>query len=202
MFPLFHIFIPILVFEFVIYSNWIKSLNIQRFWIILGSLIPDLLDKPLALISPLHFSGRGHFHSPILWIFLMILASVCKIKKEFVIGFFFGIFSHLLLDIPDIPWFWPFKPLIYYGTEPSQFLTTLLTNRLVQITEIISLIGLITIAVLHNMVISPKFIHTKNIQNYLFSQPKTILSLRKENKINKRATNMYVSSIEMGNNKK
>ena len=59
MFLLFHIFLPLFVLEIIILFTKVKSEKIQRFWLMLGSILPDLIDKPISLITK---AVSGHFH--------------------------------------------------------------------------------------------------------------------------------------------
>jgi inner membrane protein len=79
--------------------------------VIIGSMLPDIIDKPLALMfnSSGLFSGRGYAHT--LLFSLLLLAGGLIFKKPLLLILFIADFSHLLLDeIWDNPvtLFWPF----------------------------------------------------------------------------------------------
>ena len=171
MFPFFHVFIPLILVEIVYYlypksKNW----NFIRFWIILGSIIPDLIDKPLSLLFPDSFSGRGVAHAP--FVIIGFLTSIQIIfKKNYVTkSLGIGIFLHLLLDIPYIPWFWPFIPYKLYDLGISGWWTTLTTNMWVLSTEIFGLSGIIGLAMKYRILDLKKIIHWENFQDFLIEQ--------------------------------
>jgi len=145
MFPLFHIFVPLFFITLWIKRDLKNKNYMYTLWgtVICGALFPDLVDKPLSFFFPNTYSGRGLMHSPFMSI-LIIGAVFCLLrrKKTIPIAFSFGLISHLLLDLPNIPIFWPLVPIeIYHGTIKG-WMETLLTNPLVLSTEIIGLVGI------------------------------------------------------------
>lgn len=202
MFPLFHVFIPVLVYELFLYCYPSTGFKVNRIWIIIGSMLPDILDKPLSLIFGSNFSGRGIFHAPFLWITLAMVLFFISKQRTIVSGIFYGVIFHLILDLPEVPLLWPFLPLTIYQSDISDWITTLFENRLVQITEIIGFFGLILIVYFQKIIFHPKILDWDAFQDFLFKNPKPISFSQKKNKINKRATNINVSISEMGNDSK
>ena len=133
MFPLFHIAIPLAIFE-IPYIK--KKYRINRIALIIGSLFPDIVDKSLLFLKL--SNGRGFFHT-LLFAFLCfgIIFLISRGNKSVSFPFFIGMLIHLILDLPDIPIFYPFIEynLSYHGDQ--DWVHTLLTDPLVQITEII-----------------------------------------------------------------
>ena len=103
-------------------------------------MFPDIVDKTLLLLKL--SNGRSYFHS-FLFVFLsfLVLFLIFKGNKEVSLSFLIGMLFHLLLDLPNIPLFYPF--IFYdfaYTDDPiAHWTTTLFTNPIVQITEIIGL---------------------------------------------------------------
>ena len=59
MFILTHIFVPLLLIEIFLQKFKKFEENFKRWAIIIGSILPDIIDKPLSLTFPTLFSGRG-----------------------------------------------------------------------------------------------------------------------------------------------
>ena len=159
MFLLFHIAIPLLVFEIPRIKTY---LNFNRLALIIGALLPDLIDKPILLLSL--GSGRGYSHS-LLFVAILYISTFLITKKKTLIAnsLAIGVLFHLLLDLPEVPLFAPF---IQYNFEiiddPLRYwLNKLFTDPLIQSTEIIGLSGLIFILI-HN-----KLFKFKKIFHYL-----------------------------------
>lgn len=76
--------------------------------LLLGSILPDLIDKPLVLLG-LSESGRFIGHTLFTGIVVSLSSFVITRKKMVPISLFFGHFVHLLEDLPFfLPWFYPF----------------------------------------------------------------------------------------------
>ena len=101
-------------------------------------MFPDIIDKAI-LFSGLG-SGRHYFHS-LLFVFLSfcILFLITKGNKEVSVPFLIGMLFHLLLDLPGIPIFYPFieYEVVVVDDPIPQWINTLLTDPIVQATEII-----------------------------------------------------------------
>ncbi len=163
-----HIFVPILFAEILIQLKYIKKEQIYFFWIILGSILPDLIDKPLSLLFPTIFSGRGIAHAPLLWIFLIIVLYFLKLDRSVLFSIGFGIGCHILLDIPYIPIFWPFVEYDKLHSSLEDWWVVLITNPFVYVSEIISLLGITAILKLEKVVFQKKLIEISNLKEFLF----------------------------------
>ena len=170
MFPLFHIFFPLFVLELIISFKKIKLEKFQRFWLILGSILPDLIDKPISLITKT-ISGRGIAHTPIFIFFLCFLIFFITRNKWISLSLGFGMIFHLLLDIPIVPWFWPFIPLESYNYGLDSWIYTILHDPLIISTEIISLIGILIIIISYKILFNGKLINWQNANSFLFKTP-------------------------------
>ena len=87
---------------------------------------------------------------------------------------------HLLLDLPGVPLFYPFIYYDFMYTEDplSLWMHTLLTNPVVQATELIGVI------ILTFIVINNKLYSFKDIADYLRTNPKAIIySIEKDTEI-------------------
>ncbi|MFX1339149.1 MAG: metal-dependent hydrolase, partial [Promethearchaeota archaeon] len=144
-----------------------KKYRINRLSLIIGSIFPEIIDKTI-LFSGLG-SGRFYFHT-LLFAFLSfsILFLITKGNKEVAYPFLIGIIIHLLLDLPGIPIFYPFieYEIIIVHDPISHWFHTLLTNPIIQITEIIGATSLMFI-ILHN-----KLYKFENFINYLKTSPR------------------------------
>lgn len=111
--------------------------------VIIGSMLPDIIDKPLALFinNPDYFSGRGIFHS--LLFNLILLSGGILLKRAWLRVLWFGSLMHLLLDsIWNVPvtLFWPLMgwfPPRDYDTLLQQILKDLVSKPEVFIPEIL-----------------------------------------------------------------
>ena len=177
MFPLFHIFIPLFLLELIISFEKFKLEKIQRFWLILGSILPDLIDKPISLIFK-SVSGRGFAHSPIFLFFLFFFIYFLTKNKWISLSLGFGMVFHLLLDIPDVPWFWPIIPLENYYIDFDSWIYTILHDPLISSTEIISLVGLLGIIIYYKIIFYGKLINWQKVNTFLFTSPKSLKILR------------------------
>ncbi len=82
------------------------SLNI--IFAVIGSQIPDIIDKPLNIIGVLP-NSRNIGHTLFMSGFIFILSYVITKKKGISSSLAFGSIMHLFEDIPYfIPWFYPF----------------------------------------------------------------------------------------------
>ena len=173
MFPLTHIFFPLFVLEIIISFKKIKLEKIQRFWLMFGSILPDLIDKPISLITKT-VSGRGIAHTPIFVISLCFLILLLTKNKSISLSLGFGMVFHLILDIPDVPWFWPIVPLENYEFGIDSWIYTILHNPLIISTEIISLMGLIGIIIFYKILFNGKLINWQNANIFLYETPKSL----------------------------
>lgn len=149
MFPFLHLIVPALIFEI---PQLRERLKWERFYVLLGALLPDIIDKPLLVFFQI--SGRGFAHTPFYMAILMILLLFITRRRNIVGALSFGILCHLLLDIPYIPWLAPFVEYDFgYLEDPlAGWWYTLTHNRLIQITEIISLVSFGLIAIRYHLI--------------------------------------------------
>ena len=109
MFELFHIIICLIPIEIICYFKKYEFSNYSRFFSIIASILPDIIDKPLDMFGI--SSGRGYAHTIL---FLIVsFPIIWKIfGKKYTFIYIFCIFMHLILDYGEnVPYFYPF---IYY----------------------------------------------------------------------------------------
>jgi hypothetical protein len=142
----------------------LKRLNYNRIALIIGALLPDIIDKPFLFLG----LGSGRFFSHSL-IFIacafLILFVFTRGNKRICYPFLIGMIFHIILDLPFVPLLFPF---IFYEYETLEdplavFIRRLFTNPLVITTEISGIIILIFI------IINNKLFTIKDILNYLKS---------------------------------
>jgi len=165
MFPIFHVAIPLILFELPLVK---KRFEFNRFALIVGSLFPDIIDKFLLFLSL--GSGRGISHT-ILFILIsfVILHFITKGRKSISIPFLVGMVIHLILDLPEVPLFYPFimYEFIIIDDPIGLWLYTLFNNPVVYLTEITGILIFIFI------LINNKLYSRKEIINYLKSNNKS-----------------------------
>lgn len=149
----------------------IKKLEINRFSLIIGSLLPDIIDKPLLLLG----LGTGRLLSHNLFfsfIAFLILFKFTKRNLRISIPFLAGMIIHLILDIPKVPLFYPLISYDYlFLEEPISFwFSQLFSNPVVIMTELIGVTIIIFI------VVNNKLYHMKDINEYLKGSYKTIIT--------------------------
>jgi inner membrane protein len=100
--------------------------NIDVRWLMVGALLPDIMDKPLSL---LHFgSGRSIAHT-LLFLLVFVTAGLFLFlwrKWKTVLVLAAGIFTHLILDSmwkePNTL-FWPFRGAHFSAGNPSAWIS-------------------------------------------------------------------------------
>ena len=147
--------------------------------LIIGAMFPDIVDKTILFLKLAN--GRAYFHS-LLFVFICfgIIFLLSKGNKAISVPFLIGMLFHLLLDLPNIPLFYPFiaYDFIYIEDPLPHWIHTLMTSPVVQATEIIG-IGLLIFIVINN-----KLYSFKDIVDYLRTNPKTIIySIKKDSEI-------------------
>ncbi|MFX1310834.1 MAG: metal-dependent hydrolase [Promethearchaeota archaeon] len=167
-FPIFHIAVPLILFEI---PQIKKRYRVNRLALIIGSMFPDIVDKALLFLKLVN--GRAYFHS-LLFVFISfgILFLLSKGNKAISVPFLIGMLFHLLLDFPEVPLFYPFimYDFTYCDNPLPHWIHTLLTNPVVQATEIIG-IGFLIFILINN-----KLYSFKDITDYLKTNPKTIIN--------------------------
>lgn len=159
MFPIFHVAIPLILFELPLVK---KRFEFNRFALIVGSLFPDIIDKFLLFLNL--GSGRGISHT-ILFILIsfVILHFITKGRKSISIPFLVGMVVHLILDLPEVPLFYPFIMYEFIIIEDplGVWLHTLSNNPVVYLTEITGILIFLFI------LINNKLYSRKEITDYL-----------------------------------
>ncbi|MGV9198859.1 MAG: metal-dependent hydrolase [Promethearchaeia archaeon] len=159
MFPIFHIAIPLAIFE-VPYIK--QNYKFNRFALISGALFPDIIDKSLLILRL--SSGRGISHT-LLFISLISVLMFILSKKNTALSvpFFSGNLIHLILDLPYVPLLYPFVQYNFSMMEnPIEgWLYSLLHNPLVYGTEIAG------IGILFFIMVSNKLYSSEDIVAYL-----------------------------------
>ncbi|MFX1502575.1 MAG: metal-dependent hydrolase [Promethearchaeota archaeon] len=170
-YPIFHVALPLIITE----VPSIKKLKINKYSLIIGSLLSDIIDKPLFLLG----FGNGRFFSHNLLfvvISFLIVHFFSKKNKSISFPFFIGLIFHLILDLPNVPFFYPF---INYDfgvvEEPLLFwIRQLWTEPLVMITEGFGVLFIIYI------LIKNKLYYIDLISDYLKGVNQTIIKSSKE----------------------
>ncbi|MHA1913380.1 MAG: metal-dependent hydrolase [Promethearchaeota archaeon] len=157
-FLIFHVAFPLLLFEIPL----VKKHQMNRFALAIGSLLPDIIDKPIYLLG----LGNGRFVSHnLLFITLAFLAVLLISRRNFKLSipFLIGMGLHLVLDLPYVPWFYPFmtyESVIIEEPILSWFIA-LFTDPLAITTELLGVSFCIII------LINNKLYHLKHIIYYL-----------------------------------
>ena len=123
-------------------------------------MFPDLIDKPI-LIAGLG-AGRGISHSLLfIAISFVVLHLIIKGDTSVSVSFLVGCIFHLILDLPGVPFFYPFVSYDFlYTKKPVETWTyTLFHNPLVYTTEIIGLCILVLILVYNKLYTIPALIN-------------------------------------------
>ncbi|MFW9952579.1 MAG: metal-dependent hydrolase, partial [Candidatus Thorarchaeota archaeon] len=103
-FLLFHVAVPLIICEIPFIK---KKFEFNRLTLIIGSLLPDFIDKSLLFMN-IGF-GRGFSHTILFsLICVVIIYFIVKKKTSIAIPFFLGLILHLILDLPEVPLFYPF----------------------------------------------------------------------------------------------
>jgi hypothetical protein len=157
MFPLFHIAIPLLVIEIPKIN---KNVKVNRAVLIIASMIPDLIDKPILFLSL--GSGRDISHTLLFWtISSILLYLITKRNLPISLSYAVGVGFHLLLDMPHIPLLYPFVQYDFPVTEEPflVWLKTIFTDPLVISTELIGGVILVFIFFKYNLMKKEKLIN-------------------------------------------
>jgi len=170
-FPIFHVALPLIIFE-IPYLK--KNYRINRLSLIIGSLLPDFIDKPLELLGI--SSGRGYFHNLLFaGISFAIVYILSKKNNAISFPFLFGIIIHLLLDMP-IPIFYPFiqYEFVPIHKNPVEYWANNLTKSIIYLlSEIIGIIIIIFIIINNKLYSKSKIlsylrtIKRKNVHDFL-----------------------------------
>ncbi|MFX1394178.1 MAG: metal-dependent hydrolase [Promethearchaeota archaeon] len=148
-----------------------KRYRVNRFALIIGSMFPDIVDKTLLFLKL--SNGRAYFHSLlVVFICFGILFLLSKGNKAISVPFLIGMLFHLLLDLPNIPLFYPFITYDFtYCEDPlPHWIYAMRTNPFVQATEIIGF-SLVIFIVINN-----KLYRFKDMVDYLRTNPQIIFN--------------------------
>lgn len=158
-FPIFHVTVPLIIFEVPIIK---RKFEFNRFALIIGSLLPDIIDKSLLFLNL--GNGRGFSHS-ILFIVIsfVILHLVVKRKTNISYPFLLGLSFHLVLDLPEVPLFYPFIVYEFLVVEDpiGLWLYKLFNDPLVYLTEITGIL------ILFFILINNKLFNRKDLVTFL-----------------------------------
>ncbi len=140
----------------------IKKLKPNRFALLIGSILPDVIDKPFVLLG----IGTGRYFSHnLLFVLVSFIVIFLSTKRNLRVSFPFlcGLTTHLLLDIPYVPFFYPFISYEWVVIDDVIlfWFDALFTNPFVIITEIAGVVSLVFI------LIKNKLYHRKEIMDYL-----------------------------------
>jgi inner membrane protein len=136
-----------------------KNLGVDYRLVILGSLLPDIIDKPLGqwIFSEIFSNGRIFGHTLLFLLIFLIIGSILfhATQKKWVLTISFGVFLHLVLDamwlMPD-SLFWPLYGFVFNRIDLSAWgynmLTNLFTIPSVFVSEIMGALILIYFVVL------------------------------------------------------
>jgi len=159
MFPIFHVAVPLILIE-IPYIK--KSYAFNRFALIIGALLPDIIDKSLMFLNL--SSGRGLSHT-LLFIVISFLIVHLFAKRNYLISlsFLIGTLSHLILDLPEVPLLFPFimYDFVYLEDPLNRWFYSLFHDPVVFFTEIAGILILIFILV------SNQLYSLKKIVNFL-----------------------------------
>lgn len=158
-YPIFHMALPLIIFEI---PQIKKKYKVNRFALIIGSMLPDFIDKPLEILGI--SSGRGYCHT-LLFVFtsFMVLYLATRRNKPVSCPFLIGMLIHLLLDTPA-PLFYPFISYDFVEVHENaigHWSNKIMVDLLVISTEIIGIIIIIFI------VINNKLFSVSKIIQYL-----------------------------------
>lgn len=151
--------LPLIIFEVPVIR---KKFEFNKLALIVGSLLPDVVDKTLLFLN--YSSGRGISHT-LLFIILsfIILHFSVKRRTHISLSFFTGMVSHLILDLPEVPLLYPFILYDYAIVEDpiGLWLYRLFNNPVILLTEILGISFLVYILIKNNLY------NTKSIRLYL-----------------------------------
>jgi len=147
-----------------------KKYDFNRLSLVVGSLLADIVDKSLLFMGI--GSGRGISHTLLFVLVSFIIVHLAvRGKKSISIPFLIGLLFHLVLDLPEVPLFYPFidYDFIYIDDPFGLWLYVLFNEPIVSISEGIGLVILIFI------IIQNRLFNIKNIITYLkFNQYKQL----------------------------
>jgi hypothetical protein len=122
-----------------------RPISIDYRLVLVGTLLPDLIDKPLGLL--LGLEGRLWAHTLLFLVGLLAVSRIPRIRGLQWVGF--GVATHLLLDqiwqSPNVA-LWPFDgPFLPATFNPLSYVHTLLTNPYVGFGEVLGAVILVAL---------------------------------------------------------
>ncbi|MFH0847813.1 MAG: metal-dependent hydrolase [Chloroflexota bacterium] len=137
------------------FTFWLKSLDLR--FLTLGSLLPDIIDKPLGLILFARSIGYGRIFCHSLLFLILITAGGLwlyhKRGRHWLFTLALGTASHLVLDemwAYPVSLFWPLYGMNFPREEPGSYLLILLhellTEPKVYIPEMVGILVFVILA--------------------------------------------------------
>lgn len=137
-------------------TSWLRSLasRIDYRLVLVGSLLPDIIDKPIGTLFFRNFFSNGRiFSHTLLFLAILTVAAVYLYRKKgqtWLVALSFGTFLHLILDemwLAPRTLLWPVYGWAFERIDlshwPQDWLYALMTNPSVYIPEITGAIILI-----------------------------------------------------------
>ena len=166
MFLLFHVMVPLLlVFPF-------RKLKVKYnlFWLVVGSIISDVIDKPASFFNV--WSGRGVAHTLLFFITSFIVLQSTTKDKIKTSSYGIGFIIHIIMDLPLPVFFYPLTGDINFMLNPymnfgkiDYFMNLLLSNSMLIITESI---GFIFLTFSGSYVLIKKYFRNLNRDNQFY----------------------------------
>jgi hypothetical protein len=130
----------------------LKKLNIKHnlFWLFIGSVISDVIDKTASFLNI--WSGRGVAHTFLFFIVTFIALQLVTKDKIKTFSYGVGFIIHIIMDLPLPVFFYPLTGNIDFMLNPyvnfskiDYFMGLLLSNKVLMITELMGFIFLISL---------------------------------------------------------
>lgn len=163
MFLLFHVMVPLLlVFPF-------RKLKVKHniFWLFIGSITPDAIDKPAEFFNI--WSGRGLAHTFLFFVVSFVILQIIKKDKTKTSSYGVGFIIHIVMDLPLPVFLYPLTGDIIFTFDPNMnfgqidyFIGLLLSNSLLIITEFI---GFVFLSFLGIYILMKKYLYNINKWN-------------------------------------
>ncbi|MBY8985443.1 MAG: hypothetical protein KGD65_10265 [Candidatus Lokiarchaeota archaeon] len=169
-YPIFHVALPLILSEIPSIKKTFRS----KILIIIGSILADLIDKPLLLLG----LGPGrHLSHNLVFILISFLIVFVSTKKnlEISLSLLFGMVFHLILDLPEVPLFYPFVSYNFEILEEPLFywINKFFIDPVVLFTEIMG------IGILIYIFITNKLYHRLQLMKYLKGSSQSPIRIKK-----------------------
>jgi inner membrane protein len=100
-------------------------------FLLLGALLPDIIDKPASLLFNQAFHGNGRlFSHSLLFAVVMLSAGIYMLifgKQRWLFALAFGVLLHIILDsmwVSPQVFYWPFRGLEFSSFQRVNFVST------------------------------------------------------------------------------